>query len=132
MKFGYNELRIKFGLFDYTAIVIIGDKANLRRYLRWKFEDDDFVLGYNRHTRGLVVGRQGYCPIMWLPKRPRTCTEIATVAHECVHVMMHLFSWAGMSVTEDTEEIMAHGVAYMTRMILVKSLPKLAKKGGKI
>lgn len=63
--------------------------------------------------RGKCFFRGGYVPIIWIPKKPRTAREHATLAHECLHVIFHLFEWANIPITRDTEEVMTHSMAYL-------------------
>ena len=120
-RFGFKEIRTSMGLFDFDVICIVGDYKNAGKYIRWKFEDKEFSpekwdLGYE--PRGKCFFSQGYVPVIWIPKKPRTPREIATLAHECIHAVFHLFAWASLSMTRDTEEVLCHSTAHLVNNIL--------------
>ena|SRR3990167_8016815 len=121
MKFNLKEIRIEMGLFDFDVVCVIGDYKNLGKYIQWKFEDDsfdpeDFDMKYE--CRGKCCFKKGYVPVIWIPKKPRTPREYATLAHEALHAVYHLFDWANLPMTRDTEEVMTHSMAHIINNIL--------------
>lgn len=121
MKHGLKEIRIHMGAFDFSVICIIGDYKNTEQYVRWRFDDKEFNaekwdMGYI--PLGKVFFRQGYVPILWIPRKPKTAREHATLAHEALHCVFHLFEWASLPLTGDTEEVMTHSMAYIITTIL--------------
>lgn len=104
------------GLFDFEVIVIVGNYDTACNFVSWKFEDKEtdlraFDMEYI--PRGKCFFRRGYVPIVWIPHKPRTPREHATLAHECLHAIFHLFEWAGLPLTRDTEEVMTHAMAHL-------------------
>ena len=121
MKHGFKEVTIDMGLFDFHVICIIGDYKKTGEYIRRKFDDKDFDpanwdLGYE--PRGKVFFRQGYVPVLWIPRKPRGAREHATLAHEALHCVYHLFEWAAVPMTRDTEEVVAHSMAHIINSVL--------------
>jgi len=121
MKHGFLEKRIHMGVFDYSVICIIGDYKKTEKYVRWKFDDKDFTaddwdMGYV--PRGKVFFRRGFVPILWIPRKPKTAREYSTLAHEALHCVYHLFEWANLPMSRDTEEAAAHSMAYIINEIL--------------
>jgi len=113
---GITEKTIHMGVFDFSVIVIIGDYTTACAYVSWKLEDKEtdlksFDVGYE--PRGKCFFRQGYVPVIWIPKRPKTAREHATLAHESLHAVFHLFEWANIPLTRDTEEVMTHAMAHI-------------------
>lgn len=122
-EFHFDEIRINFGLFDFTVFCVIGDYKNLTPYLQWKFDDkdfntDNFDMGYD--CLGKCCFRTGYVPVVWIPKKPKTAEEYGTLAHESFHAVWHLFEWANIPITKDSEEVMAHAISHLVRSILKK------------
>lgn len=110
------ENRVHMGMFDFSVIVLVGDYAEAVKYVLWKFEDtESTVEGFDRGypPRGQCFFRRGYVPVVWIPRRPRTRREHATFAHECLHAVWHLFDWAGLPITVDNEEVMAHALGHL-------------------
>lgn len=122
-RFGLKEVRVDMGLFDFTVVCIVGDRANVQRFIRWKFDDMEFE---NKaiNPLGSCYYHPGYVPIIWIPRRPRSAREYGTLAHECVHAMERLMEWASIPPTEDTEEIVCHGVGHLMTEILNQLKPK--------
>lgn len=113
---GITEKTIHMGAFDFSVIIVIGDYKTACAYVSWKFDDKEtdlgsFDMGYI--ARGKCFFRQGYVPIIWIPRKPRTAREHATLAHECLHAVFHLFEWASLPITRDTEEVMTHSMSHL-------------------
>src|SRR6185436_9998614 len=108
MKHGFKEQRIHMGIFDFEVIVILGDYGKCEKYIQWKFEEKDLDIAcwdFGYEPRGKVFYKQGFVPVLWLPRKPKTPREYATLAHEALHCVYHLFEWASIPMTRDTEEV---------------------------
>lgn len=115
-KRGLYEKRIHMGVFDFEVIVITGKYEDACKYVSWKFEDKETDLmswdnGYI--PRGKCFFRRGYVPVVWVPRKPRNAREWATLSHECLHAVFHLFEWVNLPINRDTEEVMAHAMAHL-------------------
>lgn len=120
-KFGLKEIKVSMGLFDFDVICVIGNYKNLGKYIQWKFEDKDFDpanFDLEYECRGKCCFRRGYVPVIWIPRKPKTAREHATLAHECLHAVFHLFEWANLPVNRDTEEVMTHAQAHLVTNFL--------------
>lgn len=113
---GITENRVHMGAFDFSVIVIVGDYKTACAYTLWKLKDketnlEEYDMDYE--PRGKCFFRRGYIPIIWIPRKPKTHREHATFAHECLHAVFHLFEWASIPLTRDTEEVMTHSMAHL-------------------
>ena len=120
-KLGLKEIPVHMGMFDFTINVIIGDYKSLTPYIQYKFNDTDFNTAYfdgDYECLGKTVFRSGYCPVIWIPRIPRTAREHATLAHEALHAMYHVQRWVGFPLDDSTEEVMAHGMAHIINEVL--------------
>lgn len=122
---GLKEYRLHFGTFDYSFNCIVGDYQKLPIYLAYKWEKkEEWVREWNIELdkgytpRGRWFRYNDYAPVIWIPKKPRTPREIATLAHEILHVVYELCRWAGIPLTQDTEEVRTHAQAYALKMLL--------------
>ena len=118
-----QEIRVQMGIFDFTVIVLIGDYSKACRRVEYKFEAKDanlerFDMGYI--PRGKCFFRRGYVPIIWIPRKPKTPREQATLAHESLHSVYHLMEWANIPMTRDTEEAVTHSMAHIINTVLSK------------
>lgn len=125
-KLGFQEILIDMGMFDFRIVAVIGKVESLNEYIQFKLEDPEFDAengnrGYP--PRGKCLYRTGFVPIIWIPKKPRTPREYATLAHECMHAMRHVMHWAGLNSNEETEEVETHGVSHIIDVILSHARP---------
>lgn len=122
-KFNIKEVRVHMGLFDFTVVAITGDYKEAYRYVAWKFEDKDLEkqlpeLEGDYESRGKCFHRVGYVPVIWIPRKPKTAREHATLAHECLHAVYHLHEWSLVPLGRDTEEMTCHALAHLYTNIL--------------
>lgn len=111
------------GMYDFSIRCVIGEQEKALEYVAHIFEDTveempDSNRGYE--ARGVCYFQTGYVPIIWLPRYPETSREYATLAHEAIHAVNHLFDWAATPLSKDTEETFAHAVAHVINNILEK------------
>lgn len=130
-KLGVEVLDTHMGLFDFSVRCVIGKQEKAEEYIAHIFEDKyeelpDGSRGYE--PRGVTYFKRGYVPIVWIPKYPETSREYATLAHEIIHAINHLFDWSGTPTNRDTEEVFAHSVAHVMDSILDKMKPKADTK----
>lgn len=117
-RFGLQEVKVNFGIFDNSMICIAGPRERVVEYVRWKCEDPDFDRDMS-NVRGRFFQREGYVPIIWIPRKPRTPREHGTLAHEVLHVLAATFTdWASVPFTKDTEEVFCHALGSTVAAIL--------------
>lgn len=108
----FQNLRLHLGAFDFTVRILISeDRPRVVRWVRDFFDDPSIPLDRLEECRGVYFGRHGYAPIIWLPRKPQTPREHATLAHEALHVTRIVMGWAGIPMGEDGEEAWAHTLA---------------------
>ena len=115
-KFNLREKHIHMGAFDFSVVVVFGDYKEACKFVLWKFDDKGTnleALDKGHIPRGECLFRRGYIPIIWLPRKPKTAREHATLAHEALHAVWHMFEWASIPTNRDTEEVMAHSMAHI-------------------
>jgi hypothetical protein len=110
---------IHMGCFDCTVRVVVGDFDLAERYVYWLYDKDPPPEQNQGGVRGRFYSHQDRIPVIWIPRRPRTPREHATVAHEALHAtwwVMH--QWAGMPFSDDTEETFTHALGHLVNWIL--------------
>lgn len=116
-RLGLKEVEVNFGTFDFTVTCVIGSDKGLQEYVRWKLEDQGITL--NDPARGRYFLRQGYAPVMWIPRAPRSPREYGTLAHEMLHIVRVIMDWVGMPpLNHDTEEAYCHALGHGVTKIL--------------
>lgn len=113
---GLQLTRIHLGVFDYAVHVAIGPQETALKYIKWFTKGQDVTLLEER--RGLCALSPPYCPVIWIPRRPRTSREHATLAHECFHAVSHAMRWAAIEHSEATEEVFCHALGCLVDGIL--------------
>lgn len=111
------------GVFDYTIRCCIGDYQETIKYTSKLFggidiPQDNVTVG--DAPRGCCIFNTEFIPVVWIPHYPKTPREYATLAHECLHAVMHMFRWAALPFTDDTEEVMTHSLSHLITNILTK------------
>jgi hypothetical protein len=105
-----SSLRIPILNTEYAVVVGWGELTEVNRILRrWHYPDqlEEF------ETRGYCMWRRGNHPIVLLPGPPTAPAEIATLAHEAVHAVIHILDTIG---AEYDTEIIAHSVGAVGRL----------------
>jgi hypothetical protein len=126
---GLQRHHIHFGTFDFAFYLVVGPYDRVEEYVSYKFNDSTPPLLANADQghyapRGRVFSRHGYCPIVWVPRAPRTPREHATLAHELLHVVVILMNWAALPLGADSEEAYCHALGHA----VAASLESLRKK----
>lgn len=122
-RLGLQVLDTHMGLFDFSVRCVIGDPDKAKEYVAHIFKEkyDEVADGHRGYeARGITYFKTGYVPIVWLPKYPETPREYATLSHEVIHAIYHLFEWAAVPMSRDTEETFAHSVAHVLNNVLDK------------
>lgn len=121
-RLGLKEIYVHFGVFDFAFYCLVGPYDNVEKYVRWKFEDDETPITTgsqaNYAPRGRFFYRPGYCPIIWIPRNPRTPREYGTLAHEVSHLVIRLMDWADIPLGPDSEEAYTHAIGFAVTKIL--------------
>lgn len=122
---GMRELHVHMGMFDFGVNVVIGPKEKLLKYVMHKLEVEHGSEDHRRLDRFISGGKRGchfswrgFCPIVWIPRIPRTPEEHGTLSHESVHAVYSLFDWVEMPITQDTEEVMTHATSFLVSSVL--------------
>lgn len=115
-KPGLKSYDFHMGMFDYTVRLVIGDHKKCIELMNW-FHEGDAWYDDGHEPKGQLFHHQTKCPVMWLPRVPRTIGEQATLAHESAHAVTRLFMWAGIPHDTSTDEVYAHGVSFLYESI---------------
>lgn len=120
---GLREIHVHMGMFDYGVNVAIGPIENLTPYVRYKLDDPEFGKGDDAprvmaRGRGWYIARQDFCPIIWIPRFPKTPREYGTLAHESIHAVSRMLEWASIPVNYDTEEVLTHATSHIVTTVL--------------
>lgn len=124
--------RINMGMFDFEVKVIFYPSRKLvAEYAAWSFESpkmyDDFDFE-EFDARGTLFRKNGYTPILWMPKKPKTPREMATLAHEAFHAIVEFAAWSSLVLSRETEEIFCHAVGHIVNGALTQKHQYIFKR----
>ena len=116
-----KKFKLHAGTFDVNYWVVIGtDYEEIIKFIRLKMQDSACTYDFSE-SRGACFTKFNYTPVLWLPKKPRTPRDYATLNHEIFHMVFYiLISWAGLKLNEASEEAFAHQIGKCTADILEK------------
>ena len=105
-----DKFEIKGTSIDLGVIVMVTeDTAKAAAYVRGNL--DSTAVGSDFDCRGVTFPTQNGKPIIvWLPN----LEDKGVISHELLHATISKMKWAGITLTDDTEEIYAYELQYLT------------------
>lgn len=106
-----NQFVIKGGEFDLDVKVIITKDTSyalkyVREHLDSSAKSEDFD---SRATTFTSI--DGKSPIIWMPNT----NDVSVVNHELLHATISIMNWAGVPLSDDTEEVYAYELQYLSK-----------------
>jgi hypothetical protein len=118
-----KRYELSCGQWDFTGVhVIVGkDIPALLKWVNNHFKEAGIQFSdHNPAAGGRVWRKEGYWPVLWLPRRPRTSREHGTLAHECFHITYAILSWAGVVLSSESEETFTYLQGHLVTQVLNK------------
>ena len=108
--------KIEGKVFDLDTYVIITKDTALARkatlmIVEESVETEDF------QNRALTIFQMGYPVVLWIPSKPKNIEEYSILNHEILHVVSSILKWAGVPLSDDTEEVYGHMMQYYSKEI---------------
>lgn len=101
----YHEIEVPILNTEYSVFVAVGDKEKALTWARSMFT---MVHDYDvEDVRGCYWAEHGKKPLIWIDLLENTPHFYATVSHEAVHAIQHIFDEIGET---HSKEIFAHSV----------------------
>lgn len=120
-----RTFRIHAGTYDFSINFIITENIDKAvSFVNFKLglpsERTLIITKEDFDCLGKRFYRYGYCPIIWLPKKPETPSELGTAYHEIFHVVCDIMRWAVIHLTNDSEEAYCHLIKHLTKSFFEK------------
>ena len=116
------KIRCPFGVFDYSVTCVVGDYKKATEYVAKVYEENnpsELEIRYaGSAPRGQCFYKDGYIPIIWIPRKPTTPREYGTLAHECLHAVTVFLNWSHINCSIGEDEVACHSVGYLVSKIL--------------
>jgi len=111
-----RKFTLSAGTFDMDVTVIVTeDTLYAANYIRENL--DSTVVGADLDCRGATFGTvDGKSPIIWLP----TTEDVSINNHELFHATMNIMQWAGVEYSDETEEVYAYQLQYLSNQFYNK------------
>lgn len=102
-----HVLTIPGKTFDLDVVVVIEDDVHKAYKVVKKFDTTANIADFE--ARG-VTFVNGSSIVVWMPK-----VDDQIVAHELLHANIAIMNWAGVKLNNDTEEVYAYNLQYLTK-----------------
>ena len=104
-----SSFQMDGGTFDLDIYVYITkDTNNIRNQISYTIDVTPEDISFD--ARAITFFRAGYPIILWFPEIP----EPSILNHELTHVTVSILQWANVPLSNDTEEVYAFEMQYLT------------------
>jgi hypothetical protein len=102
---------------EYKVIVTYGNPDKIAKVLKAWGHQEHAAMGNAKDNsrRGVCFYTKGCHPVIAMPRKPKTPTEIGTLAHESVHAIEYIFEAISQPMGG---ELFAHSVGAIVRGVL--------------
>lgn len=100
---------------EYKVVVCFGDPEKISKVLKSWGHQEHATIGNVEDRRGVCFYTRGCHPVIALPRKPKTPTEIGTLSHEAVHAIEYIFEAISQPLGG---ELFAHSVGAVVRGVL--------------
>ena len=104
------------GTYDCDYWVIVGNAPQKAGSFVRKLANDKTII--NPNGLGAFYFKEGMSSVIWLRYRPTDLKKMSTLVHECAHASFEVMRWAGIPLTDSSEEAYTHLVSKMVRDVL--------------
>lgn len=116
----FRIIHIEGSTFDMPVEVIITEcKSKALQYV--KENNDSTAKIEDFEARGLTFPiNDGKPPIIWIPHMDGSPEDISILNHELLHANFSILSWAGVYLSDSTEEVYAYNYQFLTKQFYVQ------------
>jgi hypothetical protein len=120
MKTKFTHIKIPILNSEYWVVVIWGDPKKMWKFARKKYKDITIPPDWfePEHSRGHVMSRKDYCPMIVMHIGPDDKHFWATLAHEAVHAIDVI--WSMIEEHHHRHEVFAHSVGAVVAAVEAK------------
>jgi len=108
-----KPIKINGGTFDIDIYIYTGVDTNFLKKEINKLTNID-VIGNDFENRGMTFYNIGYPIVIWFPDYPK---DNSILNHELLHAVIAIMNWANIPLTNETEEIYAYELQYLTKQL---------------
>lgn len=104
-------------VFDLDTYVIITKDQEKAYKLAVSVLDSSNVDKSIFQNRGAVMFGVGTPIVLWIPSIPKNTEDYSILNHEIFHLSSAILRWAGIRLSEDTDELYAYMIQYYSKTI---------------
>jgi hypothetical protein len=101
---------------EYKVIFTWGKPEEIKKVIKSWHHNELATIGAIEDRRGVTFHTYGCHPVIAMPRKPKTPTEIGTLAHEATHAVHYIYDMLGEEYRNS--ELFAHSVGAVVRGVL--------------
>jgi len=116
----FRIIEIEESTFDMPVYVIITEsKSKALQYVKENNDTSAKIEDFD--ARGVTFPiNDGRPPIIWLPHMNGSAEDMSIINHELFHVNFSILTWAGVYLSDSTEEVYAYNYQFLTKQFYGK------------
>ena len=116
----FRIIQIEGSTFDMPLYVIITEcKSKALQYV--KEHNDSTAKIEDFEARGVTFPiNNGKPPIIWIPHMDGSAEDISIINHELLHANFSILDWAGVSLSDSSEEAFTYNYQFITKQFYGK------------
>lgn len=122
-KKGFGNFRIieiEGSTFDMPVSVIITEsKAKALQYVKENNDTTATIEDFDARAVTFPIN-DGRPPIIWLPHMDGGAEDVSILNHELFHANFSILTWAGVYLSDSTEEVYAYNYQFLTKQFYGK------------
>lgn len=111
----FRVVHIGGSTFDMPIdILITSDKYKALEYVRLNNDTSAKIEDFD--ARGVTFTiNDGRPPIIWIPQMDFSSEDMSIINHELFHANISILNWAGVYLSDSTEEVYAYNYQFLTK-----------------
>jgi hypothetical protein len=116
----FRIITIEPSTFDMpTYVVITQDKYKALEYVRDNNDTSARLLDFEARAVTFPIN-DGKPPIIWIPHMDGSPEDISIINHELLHANFSILAWAGVSLSDSSEEAFTYNYQFLTKQFYGK------------
>ena len=117
-----NYLLIHIDVFYRDLLLVWGNREEIRDALlvfHSEEKTEELLDGFETWDKGRTVYSSEHNAFFaWIPEKPKTAQDVGFLVHELFHSTYAVMSNIGVPLSDDSEEVYAYTIGYLTEKIL--------------
>jgi len=116
----FRIINIEPSTFDMPVVVIISQDTNMAlKYVRENNDTSARLVDFEARAVTFPIN-DGKPPIIWIPHMDWSAEDISIINHELLHANFSILAWAGVSLSDSSEEAFTYNYQFLTKQFYGK------------